>query len=68
MLKFADVLAAIDLAGSATPAFITLFESVKDAFTPQEQGDLKLAMQRAAARSDDLHSDVQAEMARKAQA
>lgn len=58
MPTFNTVLNAIKLAGSATPAFAALFESVITTFGPSDQATLQSALAEARAKSDAAHEDV----------
>lgn len=52
-MNFANVLNAINLAGSAAPAFKALLDTVLPLFTSDEQTTLKDAYAAAIKRSDD---------------
>lgn len=56
-MSFKDVLAAVQLAGAATPAFGALFAQAIKIFTPAEQDELKSAYETAKARSDQAQAD-----------
>lgn len=59
MIDFQKVVAAIQLAGSATPAFAALVDAVKTAFSEPQQDALKAELAAANARADAAHGNAQ---------
>ena len=59
MLKLVDIIRTLSELGSATPAFVALFNQVKATFTPQEQEVLQHAYDEAKAKSDAAHEGLQ---------
>lgn len=58
-IPFAAVMGAIQLAGSAAPAFKALFDTVKSTFSETDQAKLQDAYEKARARSDAAHEGLQ---------
>lgn len=58
-LSVAGVLRALELAGTALPAFKALFDQVLGTFSEQDQDRLKQAYEAARQRSDAAHGGVQ---------
>lgn len=62
MLKLVDIIRTLTAVGSATPAFVDLFNQVKATFTPQEQEVLQHAYEEAKAKSDAAHEALQSDL------
>lgn len=56
-MDFSTVLAAVKLAGAATPAFKALFDQAVQVFSPAQQSELKAALAAARENSDDAQDD-----------
>lgn len=66
MFDLNKILGIVRTATQVTPEFIALVEAMSDVVKPPEQAALKAALAEARARSDGLHSQVQAEAAQAA--
>ena len=62
MLSVVSIIRTLSEIGSATPAFVALFNQVKATFTPQEQEVLQHAYDEAKAKSDAAHENLQADL------
>lgn len=58
-MNLALILKALELAGTATPAFIHLFETVKESFGEQDRAKLEAAYAASVARADAAHEAAQ---------
>lgn len=58
-MPIAAILAAIQMVGSETPAFIALFNEVKPLFGDDDQATLQKAYDDAMKASDKAHDDFQ---------
>lgn len=62
-MKVLDIVKTLKLAGAATPAFKALFDQAVSTFREDEQDVLKTAYASVKAKTDEVHGDLQNELA-----
>lgn len=62
-MKVLDIVKAMKLAGAATPAFKALFDQAVSTFREDEQDVLKTAYASVQENTDEVHADLQSELA-----